>query len=123
MCRGSSPVGSRQSWRQVNSIFVFNYQPIVYFLSRAALPTRISFPIDLVGTHNFTGINLDTELARALLSKPHFIVVDRNSMFPVRPSAQELVESELAENYALVATFDDIDFRPSPGLIELWHRR
>jgi 4-amino-4-deoxy-L-arabinose transferase-like glycosyltransferase len=104
------------------SIFVFNYQPIVYFLSRAALPTRIPFPIDLVGTHNFTGINLDAELARALLSKPHFIVVDRNSMFPVRPSAQELVESELAANYRLVAIFDDIDSRPSPGLIELWHR-
>ena len=73
-------------------IFVFNYQPIVYFLSHAALPTRIPFPIDLVGTHNFTGVNLDAELARVLVSKPHFIVVDRNSMFPVRPSAQVLVE-------------------------------
>jgi 4-amino-4-deoxy-L-arabinose transferase-like glycosyltransferase len=104
-------------------IFVFNYQPIIYFLSHAALPTRISFPIDLVGTRNFTGIDLDAELARALLSKPHFIVVDRNSMFPVRPSAQELVQSELAANYNLVAIFDDIESRPSQGLIELWRRQ
>jgi hypothetical protein len=104
-------------------IFVFNYQPIVYFLSQAALPTRISFPIDLVGTANFTGINLDAELARVLVSKPHFIVVDRNSMFPVRPSAEELVQSELGAHYNLVATFDEISTRSPPGLIELWHRR
>jgi 4-amino-4-deoxy-L-arabinose transferase-like glycosyltransferase len=104
-------------------IFVFNYQPIVYFLSQAALPTRIAFPIDLVGTQNFTGVDLDVELARVLVSKPHFIVMDRNSMFPVRPSAQALVDSELGANYNLVATFDDVDSRPSPGLIELWHRR
>ena len=104
-------------------IFVFNYQPIVYFLSQAALPTRISFPIDLVGTANFTGANLDAELARVLVSKPHFIVVDRNSMFPVRPIAHELVQSELGAHYNLVATFDDISTRTSPGLIELWHRR
>ena len=102
-------------------IFVFNYQPIIYFLSQAALPTRISFPIDLVGTHNFTGLNLDAELARVLLSKPNFIVVDR--AFAVRPSAQELVVSELEANYDLVATFEDINTRPPPALIELWHRR
>jgi hypothetical protein len=104
-------------------VFVFNYQPIVYFLSQAALPTRIPFPIDLVGIQNFTGANLDAELARVLASKPHFIVVDRDSMFPVRPSAQVLVESELTAHYGLVATFDDFDSRPLPGLIELWHRR
>jgi hypothetical protein len=104
-------------------IFIFNYQPIVYFLSHAALPTRISFPIDLVGTENFAGVDLDAELARVLVSKPHFIVVDRYSMFPVRPSAQELVQSELGAHYNLVATFDDVSTRPSPGLIELWHRR
>jgi 4-amino-4-deoxy-L-arabinose transferase-like glycosyltransferase len=105
------------------SIFVVNYQPIVYFLSRAALPTRIAFPIDLVGTHNFTGVNLDAELTRVLVSKPLFIVVDRNSTFPVRPSALALVQSALEANYNLVATFDDIGFRSPPGLIELWHRR
>ena len=104
-------------------ILVFNYYPIVYFLSRAALPTRIPFPIDLVGRENFTGVNLDAELARALVSKPRFIVMDRNSPFPIRPSAQELVESELRSNYSLVATFDDIASRSPPGLIELWHRR
>ena len=104
-------------------IFVFNYQPIVYFLSGATLPTRIPFPIDLVGTQNFTGVNLDAEVARVLAAKPQFIVVDRDSMFPVRPSAQVLVESELVANYDLVGTFDDIDSRPSPGLIELWRRR
>jgi 4-amino-4-deoxy-L-arabinose transferase-like glycosyltransferase len=104
-------------------IFVFNYQPIIYFLSRAALPTRISFPIDLVGTHNFTGVDLDAELARALLAKPQFIIVDRNSMFPVRPSAQEMVKSELTEHYNLVASFNDVAARPSLGSIELWRRR
>ena len=104
-------------------IFVFNYQPIVYFLSQAALPTRISFPTDLVGTDNFAGVDLDAELARILVSRPHFIVMDRISMFPVRPSAQELVESELGAHYDLVATFDEISTRAPPGLIELWHRR
>jgi hypothetical protein len=105
------------------AIFVFNYQPVVYFLSGAALPTRIPFPIDLVGRDNFAGVDLDAELARVLVSKPHFIVVDRYSTFPVRSSAQKLVQSELAGHYNLVATFDDGSTRQSPGLIELWRRR
>lgn len=104
-------------------IFVFNYQPIVYFLSHAALSTRIPFPIDLVGTQNFTGVDLDAELVRVLVSRPHFIVVNRTGMFPIRPSAQVLVDSELGANYDLVATFDDVYSRLSPGLVELWRRR
>jgi hypothetical protein len=89
-------------------------------LSQAALPSKISFPIDLVGTDNFTSVDLDAELARVLLSKPNFIVVNRT--FAVRRSAQELVASELEANYDLSATFDDINTRP-PALIELWRRR
>ena len=106
-------------------ILVFNYQPIVYFLSHAALPTKIIFPVQLVGTHNFTGVDLDAELARVLISNPHFIVVDRGSMYFVRPSAQEVIEAKLKAGYSLVATFDEehTDPRSSSGAIELWRQR
>ena len=106
-------------------IFMFNYQPIVYFLSRAALPTKFTFPVQLVGTPNFTGVDLDAELARVLASKPHFIVVDRGNMYFVRPSAQEVIKSVLKADYSLVASFDEehTDPHSSPGSIELWRRR
>jgi hypothetical protein len=106
-------------------IFVFNYQPIVYFLSRAALPTKFLFPVQLVGTPNFTGIDLDAELARVLASRPHFIVVDRGSMYFVRPDAQAVMEAKLKADYVLVAIFDEehTDPRSTSGPIELWRQR
>jgi 4-amino-4-deoxy-L-arabinose transferase-like glycosyltransferase len=106
-------------------IFVFNYQPIVYFLSHAALPTKFIFPVQLVDAPNFTGIDLDAELARVLDSKPHFIIVDRGRMYFVRPSAQEMIGAKLKVDYSLVATFDEehTDPRSSSGAIELWRQR
>jgi hypothetical protein len=106
-------------------IFVVNYQPIVYFLSHAALPTKVLFPLDLVGTLNFTDVDLDAEVSRVLASRPNFIVVDRDPKFLIRASAQKLIESKLKVGYSLVATFDEeaTDFHFSPGSIELWRRR
>jgi 4-amino-4-deoxy-L-arabinose transferase-like glycosyltransferase len=108
-------------------IFVVNYQPVIYFLSDAALPTKFSFPADLVGPLNFTDVDLDVELARVLASRPHFIVLERdeNGMPLVRASAQKLIDAKLKGDYSLVATFDKepTDSRSSPGLIELWRRR
>jgi 4-amino-4-deoxy-L-arabinose transferase-like glycosyltransferase len=106
-------------------IFVVNYQPIVYFLSHAALPTKFIFPTDLVGPLNFTDVDLDAELTRVLASRPHFIILDRDGMFLVRASAQKLIEAKLKVDYSLVATFDkeNTDSRSSPGSIELWRRR
>ena len=106
------------------SIFVFNYQPIIYFLSHAAPPTKFLFPADLVGALNLTGVDLDTELARILISRPRFIVVDRDRMLLVRPSAQELIESKLKADFSLVANFDEkhTNSRSSTGAIELWRR-
>jgi 4-amino-4-deoxy-L-arabinose transferase-like glycosyltransferase len=105
-------------------IFVFNYQPIIYFLSHAAPPTKFLFPADLVGALNFAGVDLDAELARILGSRPHFIVVDRDRMFLVRPSAQELIKSTLKAEFSLVANFDEkhTDSPSSTGAIELWRR-
>jgi 4-amino-4-deoxy-L-arabinose transferase-like glycosyltransferase len=106
-------------------IFVVNYQPIVYFLSHAALPTKVFFPVDLVGAFNFTDVDVGVELNRVLASRPRFIVVDRDRMFLVRPNARNVIEAKLKADYSLAATFEEghTDSRSPPATIELWRRR
>jgi 4-amino-4-deoxy-L-arabinose transferase-like glycosyltransferase len=105
--------------RPGETIFVFNYHPVVYFLTRAGLPTRFVFPAHLTG--GFTqvaGIDTDAEVARVLASRPRFVVVDRGWWFSVRPSAARLVDAALPEAYDLAATVAE-----ERGPVEIWRSR
>jgi 4-amino-4-deoxy-L-arabinose transferase-like glycosyltransferase len=101
-----------------DTIFVPNYQPVVYFLTQARLPTRFPFPVHLTGGFaNLAGVDTDAEVARILASKPRFIVLDRTEWFAMRPSAMSMLTEALEEGYELAASFVEVR-----GTVELWRR-
>ncbi len=101
-----------------DTIFVPNYQPVVYFLTQARLPTRFPFPVHLTGSFaNLAGVDTDAEVARILASKPRFIVLDRTEWFGMRPSAMSMLTEALEEGYELAASFAE-----ERGTVELWRR-
>lgn len=101
-----------------DTIFVPNYQPVVYFLTQARLPTRFPFPVHLTGGFaNLAGVDTNAEVARILASKPRFIVLDRTEWFAMRPSAMSMLTEALEEGYELAASFAE-----ERGSIELWRR-
>ncbi|MBS7812708.1 ArnT family glycosyltransferase [Roseococcus pinisoli] len=101
-----------------DTIFVPNYQPVVYFLTHARLPTRFPFPVHLTGSFsNLAGVDTDAEVARILASRPRFIVLDRGEWFAMRPSAMSMLTEALQEGYELAASFVE-----ERGTVELWRR-
>ncbi len=100
-------------------IFIANYQPILYFLSRAGLPTRFPFPLHLTGAFNrLAGSDTDQELLRILDSYPRFIIVDRGHWDAMRPNAARVITEALEAHYELAYVFPD-----SRAAIELWRIR
>jgi 4-amino-4-deoxy-L-arabinose transferase-like glycosyltransferase len=101
-----------------DSIFVPNYQPVVYFLARAALPTRFPFPVHLTGSFgSLAGVDTDAEVARILATRPRFIVLDRSEWFTMRASAMAMLTEALEEGYELAASLVE-----ERGAVELWRR-
>ncbi len=101
------------------AIFVVNYQPIVYFLSGAEIPTRLAFPGHLTGHFaDVADINTDAELARVLAMQPRFIVVDRGYWADVRPEAAVMITAALEAGYDRAASFPELR-----GPIQVWRRR
>ncbi|MBY0335358.1 MAG: glycosyltransferase family 39 protein [Acetobacteraceae bacterium] len=104
--------------RPGETIFVPNYQPIVYFLTDARLPTRLPFPVHLTGSFaNLAGVDTDAEVRRILESRPRFIVLDRSEWFAMRPSAMAMLTEALEEGYEIAASFAE-----ERGTVELWRR-
>jgi len=102
--------------RPGETIFVPNYQPVVYFLTEAALPTRFPFPVHLTGSFaRLAGIDTDAEVRRILDARPRFVVLDRSEWFAMRASAMALLTEALEESYELAASFAE-----ERGTVELW---
>lgn len=58
-------------------IYVVNYQPIIYYLVEAKLPTKYVFPSHLVSYYStITGINPLQELNSIMNKKPIYVVLD-----------------------------------------------
>ena len=101
------------------SIFIPNYQPVIYVLAGAAIPTRFPFPIHLTGAYaRLAGNSTDGEVDRILATRPRYIVVDRSSWGAMRPAAASAVSAALEQGYSLAGTFFDERNR-----IELWRLR
>ncbi len=100
-------------------IFIPNYQPVVYVLARAAIPTRFPFPIHLTGAYaNLAGNSTDGEVGRILATRPVFIVVDRGWWGTMRPAAASAIAAALEQGYELAETFYE-----ERNSIELWRLR
>ncbi len=106
--------------RPGESIFVVNWQPLLYFLTRTQPPTRFVHPAQLSGRFAaVTGVDPDAELARLLATRPRFIVLDSGRWGQVRPAAQALVTRALEQAYAPHAQMPAED----GSLVELWELR
>jgi 4-amino-4-deoxy-L-arabinose transferase-like glycosyltransferase len=102
--------------RPGEAIFVANYQPVVYFLTQAALPTRFPFPVHLTGSFgSLAGVDTDAEVARILAARPRFIVLDRSEWFSMRASAMAMLTEAIEEHYELAASFVE-----ERGTVELY---
>ncbi|MCS6890283.1 MAG: glycosyltransferase family 39 protein [Rhodovarius sp.] len=100
-------------------IFVANYQPIIYFLAEAAIPTRFPFPLHLTGRWaRLGGIDMDAEIERVLALRPRFIVTDRGHWDQMRPQAARAITAALEEAYEIAYVFQD-----QRAAIELWRLR
>jgi hypothetical protein len=99
--------------------YIVNYEPVVYFLARLPLPTRIPLWQQLAGEYgDAIGQESDAELARVLASRPYLIVVSQPKWRRVRPSAQKAIEAALEEGYDEAETVQGTD-----GVVEIWRRR
>ncbi len=100
-------------------VLMANYHPVVIALSGAGLATRYAFPPHFTGLYGgVTGIDIDAEVARVLAERPAAIVVDRGWWHAIRPTAQAMLTTALAEGYVLAASVPE-----ERGLVEVWRRR
>jgi 4-amino-4-deoxy-L-arabinose transferase-like glycosyltransferase len=110
----------KAAWTPGDSLFVVNWQPLLYFLVDAPPPSRFSLPAQLTGPFaNVIGIDPDAELARILAKQPKFLVVDRGSWTGMRQPAQALVAEALTRDYSLFATVPSAQ----SSTVEIWRRR
>ena len=99
--------------------FVVNYEPIIYFLARLPLPTRMPLWQQLAGGYGeVIGQESDAELARVLASRPYLIVVSQPHWRMVRPGAQRAIKAALDGGYEQVDAVQGTE-----GIVELWRRR
>ena len=92
-------------------IFVADNQPILYFLTRARIPTRHPYPPMLIlhkDLPNLTGIDPLEELERIMAKRPVYVVKNIDEASPrYAPEARaffEALQRHLARDYMLAAT-------------------
>lgn len=101
------------------ALFVANWHMATYALAGLRPPTRVPFPLHLMGVApRLAGVDTTAELARVLALPPGVIVVDPARWWGLRPEARAAVEAALARDYVLAVTIQD-----GPGPVEVWRRR
>jgi hypothetical protein len=87
---------------RISTVYVFNYEPIIYYLADAPPPTRyVLLPADI------TARELIAEVRRIMSLRPSHIVVTDSPVFFHPPEVQDIVEGELAKIYELDSKFID----------------
>jgi len=87
---------------RIGTVYVFNYEPIIYYLADAPPPTRfVLLPADI------TARELAAEVWRIMSLRPSYIVLTDSPVFFIPPDVQDIVEGDLAKSYALDSDFID----------------
>lgn len=118
-----------QQLRKGDTVFVFDHDPVIYYLARAAAPTRYPFP-----GHWFDGADglFDplAELEQVLARKPRFIVTRLDSFAPsgdtetvAGSAADEYQRYRLVKERLLGAIRTSYDLVDSHAPIDLWGGR
>jgi hypothetical protein len=106
------------------SIFVFNYQPVVYFLTRATPPTRHVFPDDWSqGYRNVTGLVAEDELGRVFGARPEFVVFVDRDWNHIGPQTFSRLHDHLASSYEKRFEIADDRTLPIPAVVEVYRRK
>jgi 4-amino-4-deoxy-L-arabinose transferase-like glycosyltransferase len=88
------------------SLYVYNYQPIIYYLANIRPPSRFVIPTELSEFSSSSGSYGIEELARILANRPTLIVVAQPTLAPMPASFDDAVTSALTD-YDLLASFPD----------------
>jgi hypothetical protein len=98
--------------RPGETIYVFDYEPVIYPLTGAVPPTRYAWPAYLISRRlaEFSNIDVATAFEAIIAQKPLFIIVARDTTWHSPNDhthiAYERIGPELAAHYDLWKTFD-----------------
>lgn len=105
------------------SIFVFNYQPVVYFLTGAELPTRHVLPADWSWRYTaVTRVDPLKELDSVFRTRPQYVVFLDNDWAKMGNRVLQSLHQHLAW-YAKEAEVLDTQILPQPVMVEIYRRR
>jgi hypothetical protein len=101
----------RPKLRPGDALYVVGFQPLVYFLTQAAVPTRFAFTglpsRDIPGRDGCPWVDQATEMKRILDSRPRFLVVEDGIFFhELRPAVKSQLTAKLATEYRHVKRYD-----------------
>ena len=98
-----------------SSIYIVDDQPIIYFLTKANIPTRYILPSFLIpypGLPNITGINPIAELDRLMAKKPLYIIKQRDERYADVGQNQRFyrrLNRQLSQLYELEKTIETVN--------------
>jgi hypothetical protein len=105
------------------SIFVFNYQPVVYFLTGAELPTRHVLPADWSWRYTaVTRVDPLKELDSVFRTRPQYVVFLDNDWAKMGNRVLQSLHQHLAW-YAKETEVLDTQILPQPVMVEIYRRR
>lgn len=87
---------------RIGTVYVFNYEPIIYYLANAPPPTHyILYPADI------NARALAAEIRRIMSLRPYYILATDSPVFLLPPEIENMVKGELAKSYVLDSEFID----------------
>ena len=100
---------------RIGTVYVFNYEPIIYYLANAPPPTHyILYPADI------NARALAAEIRRIMSLRPYYILATDSPVFLLPPEIENMVKGELAKSYVLDSEFID---RTTAEHVRLYHYR
>jgi hypothetical protein len=106
------------------TIFVFNYEPVVYLLTGARLPTRYvqpdswSLPLD-----GISGVKPLEELDRVFATRPEFVVVVAQDWNEMGEAAFDKLRQHLSSSYRKQFQLVDRQIHTEPVSVEVYARK
>lgn len=91
-----------------DSLYVVDQEPVIYFLSGAALPTRYPLPQHLLCAFPDVGFQPEAEIRRIMETRPHCVVVSESRSRAVcqQPRRMAIIEPYLRRDYRLERRFN-----------------
>lgn len=106
-----------------DSIFVFNYQPVLYLLTGAKLPTRHVLPADWAQRYSaVTGVDPLKELDKVFRARPEYVVFLDTDWIRMGDGVLASLHRHLA-GYEKRFEIMDEQILPEPVMVEVYRRR